>query len=179
MGNAMRHRHEHGSRRAVAADVGDEDAPFPFGKREEIIIIAPCPGGRLIVDGQVHGRNPGQLGRQQRALDLADHLQLLVQRLVGLLQFVREHQVAGGPAKQIAQPHHLRKLVPRKAARLLLEQQHHIQRDALIVKRNGQQRALPGQVLGRGVVRLRLEVIDNPWQVSVNQPGEQSSLQHW
>ena len=48
----VRHRHQHRGRRSVTAHVGDQDSPFAFGQRKEIVIVAAGSLRRLIVGRQ-------------------------------------------------------------------------------------------------------------------------------
>ena len=105
MGDAVGNRHEDGGRRAVPTHVGDQNAPFAVRQRKEIVIVAACSARGLVESSQVQGRDTGQLGRKQGALNVRDHLQFVVQGGVGRLQIRGENQVARRSSEKITYPH--------------------------------------------------------------------------
>ena len=64
VGNAVRHGHHHGGRRAVTAHVGNQDSPAAVGQRKEIVVVAAGSPRSLVMRGQLHRRNVGELGGQ-------------------------------------------------------------------------------------------------------------------
>ena len=63
MGYGVSDGHHDSGRRAVAADIGNEDAPFAFGQREEVIIVTAGPLGRLVMRRQIQTGNCRESGR--------------------------------------------------------------------------------------------------------------------
>jgi hypothetical protein len=65
VGDAMCDGHHDGRRSAMAADVGDENAPFVIGQGEEVVIVAAGAGGGAIVSGEVQGGDRGRFAGEE------------------------------------------------------------------------------------------------------------------
>jgi hypothetical protein len=175
VGQAVGDRHQHGSGCAVPRDIGDQHSPAALGQLEEIVIVASrAPGGR-IVGGELHGGDFRQGLRQQRPLDIRNDLELLIHRVVGGAQLLGQHQVVRGPPEQIAGQHLVGKIFTGECRRFLAHQHHHVERLAPVIERQGDKRALVGEMLGGGIVRGDLQVIDDPRFVPPDQFAEQTA----
>src|SRR5260370_40142682 len=115
----------------MPAHISDKDTPLAGGEWKKVVVIAACSLRRLVVGGEVERGNRRQPGRKEGPLNLANDLQLPVERLVGPLQFVGKYEVAGGPSEQVAQPHQLGKFFFGEGRRFLPQQDDHIQGNAL------------------------------------------------
>ncbi len=156
VGDAVRDGHHHRRGRAVAADVGDQEAPAAVGQREEVVVVAAGPLRGLVV--RRPGRGSGSRGslRQERALEVGDDLQLALDDVVGRLELLGEHEVVRRPAEQAAQPDPLGELLAGRTPRAPCAcRTTMFMRDAPVEVRDGHQRALPVEVVGGGVVRGR------------------------
>ncbi len=149
---AMRDRHHHRGRRAVTADIRDQDSPATSRQGEEVVIIAARPARRAIVRRQLDCRDLGQNLRQQRALNVGHNLELALDDLVRLLELVTQQQVMRYPAEQAAHPAPLGKPLRLERRRLGLQHDHHVQGRALIVVRYSHERTEACQVGASRVV---------------------------
>ena len=104
VGQAVRDGHHDGRRRAMTADIRDQDPPPSIGKREEVVVVAAGPLRRLVVRRQLEVGDLGQDLGQERALDVGDHLELVLDDLVGALQLIAQDEVVRRPAEQAADP---------------------------------------------------------------------------
>ena len=133
VGQAVRDRHHDGRGRSMAADIRDQDSPAPVRQREEVVIVAAGPPRRAVVRRQLQGGNLGQDLRQERPLDVGDHLELALDDLVGVLQLIPQNQVMRHPAEQAADPEPLGKRFRIEGGRLRLQRDDHVERHALVV----------------------------------------------
>ena len=177
VGDAVGDGHHHRRGRAVAADVGDQDAPLAVGEREEVVVVAARPLRRLVVGGQVEGRDRREHLGQQRALDVGDDLQLALDEGGGPLQLLGEDQVVRRPAEEVARPDPFGELLAVERPGLRAHQDGHVEGRPPVVVREGHERALAGQVLGRRVVGVDDQVVDDPRLVAVDQLAQQAALE--
>jgi hypothetical protein len=115
---------------------------------------------RLVVGRHVEPGDVRQLVRQQRPLDVGHRRQLPVDRVVRLPHLLGQHQGGRRPAEHVRQPDVLGQPLPVERGRRLAEQHDHVDRLPAVEQRDRDQRPVPGQVLGRRVVRRHLEVVE-------------------
>ena len=104
VGDGVGDGHHDGGGRAVAADVGDEEAPAVIGQGEEVVVVAAGPARGLVGGGEAEVRDGGDVRGQQRALDCGDGVELAFDEGEGFAKFFLEDEVAGGAAEQVAHP---------------------------------------------------------------------------
>ena len=108
--DALEHRHHHRRGRAVAGDVGDDQAPGPdplpllhpvHAQRADGVEVPAGGRGRVVGDGQPRPGHLREPGGQQGPLDLPDPLDLRVLRGRGLPQPLGQPDQADVPADQV------------------------------------------------------------------------------